>query len=186
MANSNDVVVSDDSDTLVLVITSDDTLLHAGSGSGVIAHLAPAKSPAPEASSLGSEPPRFAPHVLTRAAVEAEPASSLQLFDAAGVRLTIRAPKKGGQLVAVYPPDVVSEDALLARISAALDHMQSVLDADPDLGKDGPIQHDAVPRPEGSLVEVLTELSAFFEPLDPRIPPSRGNWLHNLAHAAGF
>lgn len=184
--NNPDELVADDSDDLVLAITSDDSLLHVGPASGVTAHLAPRISARPEVASQRTSPSPFTPHAVTRATVEATPAGSIQLFDASGVRLTIRSPRKNPTVVAVHPPDVVPEQVLLARISAALDHMQSALDANPDLGKDGPIQHDSVPRPEGSLVEVLTQLAALFEPLDPRIATNRGNWLHNLAHAAGF
>lgn len=185
MNNSQDLVADHDSDVLVLAITSDDSLLHVGGASGVLAHLAPPIPPRPGAAPRSS-PPRFTPHAVTGTTVDATPGSCLQLFDDSGVRLTIRSPRKNSTLVAVHPRDVVSERVLLARISAALDHLQSTLDANPHLGKDGPIQHDSVPRPEGSLIEVLTQLATFFEPLDPRIPSNRGNWLHNLAHAAGF
>ena len=183
----NDVEdVMADSEQLVLAITSDDSLLHVGSASGVIAHLAYSAPVTPEVASLRRSTTPFTPHATTHATVEATPTSSIQLFDASGTRLTIRSPRKNPTLAAVHPPDVSSETGLLARISAALDQMQSALDANPQLGKDGPIQHDSVPRPDGSLVEVLTQLAAFFEPLDPRIATNRGNWLHNLAHAAGF
>ncbi len=181
MNNSEDLV-DFDTDVLVLAISSDDSMLHVGSASGVLAHLAP---PSPKRPGRPS-PPHFTPHAVTRTAVGVTPGSCLQLFDVSGVRLTIRSPRKNSTLAAVHPPEVVPERALLARISAALDHMQSVLDANPALGKDGQIQHDSVPRPEGSLIEVLTQLAVFFDPLDPKIQTNRGNWLHNLAHAAGF
>ena len=183
MNNAQDST-ADDSEVFVLAITSDDSLLHVGSADGVMAHLAPVRA-RPEAP-LRTTRSLLTPHAVTLAAAEASPARSIQLFDAAGVRLTIRSPRKNPTMAAVQPPDVLPEKYLLARISAVLDNMQSALDANPDLGKDGPLRHDSVPRPEGSLVEVLTQLAASFEPLDPQIRSNRGNWLHNLAHAAGF
>jgi hypothetical protein len=183
MNNAQDFT-ADDSGALVLAITRDDTLLHVGSAGGVVAHLAPVRG-RPKAP-LRTTRSLFTPHAVTLEAVEVSPARSIQLFDAAGVRLTIRSPLKNPTVAAVQPPDVLPEKYLLARISAVLDHMQAALDANPDLGKDGPLQHDSVPRPEGSLAEVLSQLAASFEPLDPQTPSNRGNWLHNLAHAAGF
>ncbi|HEY5845437.1 MAG TPA: hypothetical protein VIT42_01485 [Microlunatus sp.] len=177
--------MADDSELLVLAIAHDDTLLHVGSAAEVLAHLAPSIPGRPQSSSsTGSH--AFTLPAGTRISVKSTPAISLQLFDSRGVRLTIHSPRKHPAVAAVFPPDTVPERVLLARISAVLDHMQKALDANPDLGKDGRIQHDSVPRPDGSLIDVLTQLAALFEPLDPRIPTNRGNWLHNLAHAAGL
>ena len=182
--NNTAALVADDSELLVPGHRQRRRPAPRGSASGVMAHLATPSGPAGGGVAANVAAPFM--RTRARATVEATPASSIQLFDASGVRLTIRSPRKNPTVAAVYPPDVVSETALLARIAAALDHMQSALDANPDLGQDGPIHHDAVPRPEGLLVEVLTQLAAFFEPLDPKISTNRGNWLHNLAHAAGF
>jgi hypothetical protein len=72
---------------------------------------------------------------------------------------------------------------LLRRIRESLDLGQSVLSAHPELGNQGPNVPPAteVPRPEGSYPEVLERLAFEFSPL---APGNRGNWLHNLYHAA--
>jgi hypothetical protein len=75
----------------------------------------------------------------------------------------------------------VAEAVLLARINAALDHLQEVLNEQIRDGVPGEVGE--VPRPSGSLEVVLGQLAIAFDFLDDT---NKGNWFHNLAHAAGI
>ena len=79
-----------------------------------------------------------------------------------------------------------SQADLLRRIDEALDFAQSYLSAHPEAGNQGvgiPAATE-VPRPHGSYPEVLEALAAELSPLDPDVQSNRGNWFHNLWHAA--
>lgn len=188
-----------DPDELVLAISNDDTVLHVGSAHAVRGHLLrsrpipprqPGELPGAVPAELIAPPsqPDFAPHALRLADIAQTPLpAGLQLFDARGQRLTLTGLAAQSTFRAVIPADVVPEAVMLARITAALDHMDALLAHEPELGNDPPRQHAEVPRPQGcTLPEVLAELEGFFFPLDPDIASNRGNWLHNLAHAAGL
>lgn len=194
-------------DELVLAISSNDSILHVGTAQAVRDHLLAKRSsspgppppppppgpPPPEGADpveLAGPPsrPRFEPHLMRLSEASLTPLpSGLQLFDARGQRLTLTGLGAAASFRAVLPPDVVSEEVLLARIAAALDHLDELLVQQPELGVDPPRRHVQVPRPQGcTLPDVLAELDRSFFPLDPNIASNRGNWLHNLAHAAGL
>jgi hypothetical protein len=73
---------------------------------------------------------------------------------------------------------------LLRRINAALDFAQAYLTEHPEAGNQGPNfpVETEVPRPTGSYQSVLAQLSGLFVPLEGL--SHRGNWFHNLWHAA--
>jgi hypothetical protein len=73
---------------------------------------------------------------------------------------------------------------LLRRINAALDRAQAYLTEHPEAGDQGPNfpVETEVPRPTGSYQSVLAQLSGLFVPLEGQ--SNRGNWFHNLWHAA--
>ena len=70
----------------------------------------------------------------------------------------------------------VDGPVLLNRIDAALHHMQVV--------EDGQESQRTVPHPIGPLPAVLGELATGFDSLGG--VQNQGNWLHQLAHAAGL
>jgi hypothetical protein len=115
-----------------------------------------------------------APHVGVNGA-----ASGAQFYDQDGRSLVLLKDRIGGTVFEVNPRGVqVDDEVLLGRINAALAHMQAVANERPEEGE------GEVPRPTGSLLTVLTQLSGEFNDLVPT--PNRGNWLHGLAHAAGL
>lgn len=73
---------------------------------------------------------------------------------------------------------------LIGRINAALDFAQAYLTEHPEAGNQGPNfpVETEVPRPTGSYQAVLAQLSGLFVPLNAH--SNRGNWFHNLWHAA--
>lgn len=106
----------------------------------------------------------------------------LEFFDAGGRPLHPQL-NPDLQLVGFFTdPEVqVATDELLTRISRALDGAQAKLDADPDLGKQqGLPPATDVPRPNGSLEEVLANLAAAFD-MHPGAG-HRAGWFHNLFH----
>ena len=76
----------------------------------------------------------------------------------------------------------VPENVLLGRINAALDHLQEVLNEQISEGLPDD-EGGEVPRPTGSLDHVLGQLAIAFDNLEDT---NKGNWFHNLAHAAGI
>jgi hypothetical protein len=153
-------------ETILLVISTDNRTLHAGPASEVARHL-----------TLGATGPdakaRVVPVFL----------STVEYFDAEGQPW--RAVKTGDiELVPDTSRSPVPAVLLLDRVDAALAYLQVVLDVHPELGERGEDgQLLRVPRPTGELTKVLEELADVFSPLGGQ--GTRGNWLHMLAHAAG-
>lgn len=155
---------------LVLAISSDNHMLHVGPAAEMVNHL------------------------------RGDPAAKqLEFYDARGQRRSIdsleslegdgaeaQAAGNGGveDVMRTAPPELgKNQQVLLRRIRAALDFAQTVLTARPELGEQGPNfpVETEVPRPHGSYPEVLEQLTVAFDSL---APSNRGNWLHNLYHAA--
>jgi hypothetical protein len=102
----------------------------------------------------------------------------LDYFDGDGRPLMLLRSRNGTSLFEVNPAGTqVDDEVLLERIDTALAHMQVVQNQQGQAS-------DEVPRPLGSLEEVLRELGNAFDNLVT--VPTKGNWLHNLSHAAGF
>lgn len=142
---------------LILAISADHTFLHAGTADALLAHL-PGEHD------------------------DAHPdARVIELYDGAGRRLR---PVVTADLVVTGfaaedgPGD---PDAVAARVATALELAQKRLDTDPDLGRQQSLPPATeVPRPAGSLADVLAALDA---ELDVRPGPGhRAGWFHNLFH----
>jgi hypothetical protein len=99
-------------------------------------------------------------------------------FDQQGRPLALVTSQNGTSVFTVdLRVPAVAESVLLGRINAALDHLREVQIGSPD-GEGG-----EVPRPTGSLEHVLGQLAIAFDFLEDS---NKGNWFHNLAHAAGL
>lgn len=147
-----------DSDTVVLTIARDNRALHVGGAGNTAAHVIA---------------------VGTRAV-------DVSYYDPGGQLLRLVKVHDGRWGFAVnetVPP--VSERVLLNRIDTALVNMQTILDGQLD-SQLAPVSAAAgpVPRPTGPLPAVLSALAAAFGDLEPF--NNQGNWLHQLAHAAGL
>jgi hypothetical protein len=151
-----------DGDALLLAIAPDNATVHVGPANLMAGHV-----------SLGL-------HAATAKLRAPLPLPTLELFDESGRRLT--PVWVGGQLTFTLDPTQAptDEQLLLDRIDAALAQLQVQQDLKPL--PNGPAD-GRVPRPVGSLPEVIGKLAVEFDFLSPA--PNRGNWLHQLAHAAG-
>ncbi len=85
------------------------------------------------------------------------------------------------------PGPAVPEEQLLIRMSRALGYLQAILDTStvPEIERDRRIGR-RVPRPTGTLAEVLPTLPGLFGFFPGDQIPNDGGWLHRLAHAAGL
>jgi hypothetical protein len=119
-----------------------------------------------------------APHLATDVA-EGEP----DYFDQEGRPLALVTAQNGTSVFTVdMRVPAVAESVLLGRINAALDHLQEVLNEQISEGLPDD-EGGEVPRPTGSLDHVLGQLAIAFDNLEDT---NKGNWFHNLAHAAGI
>lgn len=166
---------TNDAETVLLAVSDDDRTVHVGSAGAMAAHLTTEGGLAQSAVSFEF----FGP--------DGQPWSPGKVNGAFALQPTPGAPPTDPQL-------------LLDRIDAALAHMQVYLDRHPELGAgSGQVAGESrfvaqrsgqlllaarVPRPTGTLPQVLAALQAEYDFLAPS--PTRGNWLHNLAHAAGL
>lgn len=147
--------VSDDQ--LVLVISVDDTWLHAGTVREVLDHA--------------EEHRQQAPAPLTE--------KVLEFFGGGGQRLV---PLVDGRLVVcgfVTGGGQLDQVALLRRIDAVLDRAQAHLDLHPGGAGAG----QSVPRPVGDLSHVLASLRDSLD--EPVHQDHSAGWFHNLLHALG-
>ena len=152
---------------LVLAISSDNTFLHVDELGSLIGHL--------HRHAEESAAPSAAAHTHDERVV--------QFFDAMGYRLL---PKLNPDLqlvgFTVSADDPMSAELLLARIGEALDAAQARLDADPELGNQQSLPAaTAVPRPTGSLADVLGSLAEEFD-MGSAHGGHRAGWFHNLFH----
>jgi len=152
---------------LALAIDDEDRTLHVGPATAVLAHLR---------ASDGEQPESVA-HASAESAGADRPV--LRVYDSQGRPLGTEGVRASDA--------TVDESTLLRRIETALAHMQSVLDEDPGRFQAGPDAPEvtAVPRPQGSLQEVLQQLAEAFALQEKDDPRNKGNWFHMLAHAAG-
>lgn len=152
---------------LVVAISTDNTFLHVDELGGLIGHL--------HVHAEESATPSAAAHNHDERVV--------QFFDSTGHRLL---PKLNPNLqlvgFTVSAEDPMSAELLLGRIGEALDAAQARLDADPDLGKQQSLPTATeVPRPTGSLADVLGSLASEFD-MQAGSGGHRAGWFHNLFH----
>lgn len=183
---------------LVLAIHHDDLTLHVGRANDLAGHVDPSGSRTRIGSTTGT--PRLKEGGNDRDLAD-RIHDSFAYFDEHGRRLAPLQTRDGTEFVTVGRHDKSDFDVepgeLVVRINSALVHVQEVLDENPELGDEPhapdderpPRRHTHVPRPEGTLAEVLRALApAFFpaDPIDSRMHPmhTRG-WFHNLCHKAG-
>jgi len=153
-----------DNDTNVLTIAEDDSALHVGRAEYAAIHFGGAGS--------------------STTAIKRASTTTIEHYDPTGQRLRM-VKVAGGWGVAADGSPPVPEQILLDRVDTALRHMQAVLEEQGGGTRLAPVIYEGdVPRPTGPLPAVLSKLSVEFEYLIPS--PSRGNWLHQLAHAAGL
>src|SRR5215217_963272 len=130
---------------LALAIDDDDRTLHVGPASAVLEHLRAAEA----------EQPESVAHASAESAGEGT-RLALRVYDSQG--------RPWGAEGLERSSATVDESTLLRRIDTALGHMQRVLDDDPGEFQSGPDAPEvtAVPRPQGSLQEVLQQLADAF------------------------
>lgn len=174
---------------VVLAISHDNLMVHCGPAVDLIAHVGVAAHNPPIAAPAPTRPPMLLRRTTGGAPLTGRPLGGpmLEYFDIHGEGLG--APRGGAfaPLAAGEPVDLKARRRiLLARIDEGLDNLQRALDENPELGNRGPGLPPllAVPRPTGSYRDVVTELADWFFPLNPQIHLNRGNWFHNLWHAA--
>lgn len=176
----------------VVAIGVDNTMLHVGRAEDLTDHLVASRSHAEVESKLGIF------HQIDEDETSHELSSrSLEFFDGQGRRLVLRRRDSGAAffLKDQFTQQAIEPGLLLDRINLALSHMQEVLDKHPELGDGGSIvigkdeipqgRHTRVPRPAGSLNEVLSALAVLFFPAGSLHPTHVRGWFHNLGHAAG-
>jgi hypothetical protein len=170
---------------LLLCISPDNRMLHVGPAAEVLPHVALSAAVNTGARAVQRPAPLEVFDVTGRRVAPEE----LQRLADAGTRRARQAPDGFGdpdRFVPVQRPARVSKRVLLRRIYASLDFAQAYLTEHPEAGNQGPSIPPAtqVPRPVGTYPEVLQALAAQLAPLDPDVQSNRGNWFHNLWHAA--
>ena len=170
---------------LLLCISPDNHMMHVGPASEVLPHVA-LSAAADVDSRTAVRPAPLEVYDITGRRVA--PDGLRQMADAAA-RGARRSPDSFGdpdRFEPVRKPGRVSRRVLLRRINESLDFAQAYLTDHPDAGVQGPGIPPAteVPRPEGTYPEVLQALANELSPLDPNVHSNRGNWFHNLWHAA--
>jgi hypothetical protein len=177
---------------LLLCISPDNTMLHVGPAAEVLPHVA-----------LSAEAQPAAAKTQLRLPPAPKP---LEVYDITGRRVPpvrlpeLAQPTDGGATAArrrggfgdpnrfppVDHPSRPDRRRLRRRINQSLDFAQAYLTAHPEAGQRGPGIPPAtdVPRPRGGYAEVLQALADQLSPLDPNVQTNRGNWFHNLWHAA--
>ncbi|BBH68631.1 hypothetical protein ACTI_53160 [Actinoplanes sp. OR16] len=153
-----------DADALMLAIRDDNRFLHVGPGGIALAHLREEETGVPLDYGEGARDP-------------------FDFFDGDGVRWLREPPGTGLRLVPA-DAEVTPPRFLLDRIDAVLAHMQVVLNETPGFGSVPGPPMVRVPRPEGTLPEVMVRLDELFRGLRPP-QPDKGSFFHMLAHLAG-
>jgi hypothetical protein len=154
---------------LVMAISTDNSFLHVTLLAEMVSHL---HQHAEASEAVPSE----------AAAAHTHDERVVQFYDAQGYRLV---PNLNPDLrlvgFTVDHDHQTDAEVLLARIDEALDAAQARLDADPDLGVQQSLPPaTAVPRPTGSVAEVMDSLESEFG-----LHPGHGHragWFHNLFH----
>lgn len=147
-------------DALVLTLCADDSWLHAGTVTETLDHAAHHRADGP-----GDGGP-----------------TRVEFFDVTGRRLE---PVVGHDLVVRGFAPASGRPAparVKARVNAVLGHAEAYLEANPGgTGRPWPAGR-VVPRPDGSLEEVVGELRWATQQLDHG---HAAGWFHNLLHALG-
>lgn len=170
---------------LLLCISPDNTMLHVGRAPEVLPHVALSASTAASARGRKRPVPLEVYDITGR---RVPPRELPRLVTAPGHRVE-RPPGEFGDPDSFEPVrgrDRESRRTLLRRIESSLDFVQAYLTAHPEAGYQGPgiPPVTEVPRPRGTYPEVLQALADQLYPLDPHVHSNRGNWFHNLWHAA--
>lgn len=198
---------------LLLCISPDNRMMHIGPASEVLRHVA-VSAAAGGSPAQPSATARTAPKRMPVTAHQPSTAAPLEVYDIAGRRIppdrlaelaqpgAPSQPTAGRDTVLArrlpggfddpehFPPagssHRESRRTLLRRINESLDFAQAYLTEHPQAGYQGPGIPPAteVPRPTGTYAEVLQALASQLAPLDPNVQSNRGNWFHNLWHAA--
>lgn len=177
---------------LLLCISPDNRMLHVGRAPEVLPHVALSAAVAPTARAIQQPAPLEVYDVTGRRVPPQELQHLADVADPGGMSAARRAKRTPGsftdpdRFVPVHHPDRETRRTLLRRVNASLDFVQAYLTAHPEAGYQGPGVPAAteVPRPEGTYAEVLQGLADQLYPLDPNVQSNRGNWFHNLWHAA--
>ena len=178
---------------LLLCISPDNRMLHVGPAVEVIPHVALSATTA--AKSRTQRPPQ-ALEVYDIRGVRITPARLRQLA-ATGKGTSGAELRQGGakgsdpfgdptRFVPSGDGERQSRRVLLRRVNEALDFAQAYLTGHPESGFRGPgiPRATEVPRGDGGYADVLQVLATELSPLDPDVHSNRGNWFHNLWHAA--
>ena len=177
---------------LLLCISPDNHMLHVGPAREVLPHVA--LSATTTTKSRSQRPPqplevydirgvRISPDRLPQLASagegsEAEAREGISKRSDPFMEPTRFVPSAGGERQ--------SRRVLLRRVNQALDFAQAYLTAHPEAGFRGPgiPRATEVPRSDGGYADLLQVLATELSPLDPNVHSNRGNWFHNLWHAA--
>lgn len=154
-------------DQLVLVLSVDDTWLHAGTVSEVLDHAHEHRQPSSEQSTDAPAP--LADKVL-------------EFFDDRGERLLPLVDHRLEVCGFATGGGMVDQEALKPRIDAVLDRAQAHLDSHPGGAGAGYPAMQSVPRPTGDLHEVIASLRVS---VTESAHGHSAGWFHNLLHALG-
>lgn len=187
---------------LLLCISPDNRMMHVGPAAAVLPHVELSARAAlddeagPDSARRPHPPrPRLEPLEVYDVTGRQIPPAELPTLATAAEQRQQRRPAGGSDpggfddpagFVPVPHPRPADQHRLLDRINESLDFVQAYLTAHPEAGAQGPNipPKTEVPRPTGSYPEVLAALSSELAPLDPKVQSNRGNWFHNLWHAA--
>lgn len=178
---------------LLLCISPDNRMLHVGPAAEVLPHVA--LSATSTSRSRTQRPPqplevydlrgaRIAPDRLRQLASAGDRPAGTELRE--GIARTPDPFSDPHRFVPAGKEMRQSRRILLRRVNEALDFAQAYLTEHPEAGSRGPgiPRATEVPRSDGGYAALLAVLAAELSPLDPNVHSNRGNWFHNLWHAA--
>jgi hypothetical protein len=178
---------------LLLCISPDNRMLHVGPAREVLPHVA--LSATTTTKSRTQRPPqplevydirgaRISPDRLPQLASAGGASSDAELRE--GISKTTDPFADPTRFVPTIGGERQTRRVLLRRVNQALDFAQAYLTAHPEAGSRGPGIPTAteVPRSHGGYADLLQVLANELSPLDPNVHSNRGNWFHNLWHAA--
>ncbi|HEY5979702.1 MAG TPA: hypothetical protein VIT41_08705 [Microlunatus sp.] len=178
---------------LLLCISPDNRMLHVGPAAEVIPHVALSATSASRTRTRRPPQPlevydlrgaRISPDRLRRLATAGEHPADTELRE--GIAKSSDPFSDPQRFVPAGKEVRQSRRLLLHRVNEALDFVQAYLTAHPEAGFRGPgiPRATEVPRSKGGYADLLQVLATELSPLDPAVHSSRGNWFHNLWHAA--
>jgi hypothetical protein len=178
---------------LLLCISPDNRMLHVGPAREVLPHVALSATTATKSRTQRPPKPlevydirgaRISPDRLPKLASAGGASSDAELRE--GISKTTDPFADPTRFVPTIGGEHQTRRVLLRRVNQALDFAQAYLTAHPEAGSRGPGIPTAteVPRSHGGYADLLQVLANELSPLDPNVHSNRGNWFHNLWHAA--